>query len=53
MLATTTRGLLAGALAVERYEFWKAGISVTLSAPVGSDSVGPRRTVTDSFKWTP
>jgi hypothetical protein len=43
------------ALAVERYEFWKsgAGVTVTLSAPVGSDNVDPWRTVTDSFRWMP
>ena len=43
------------ALAVERYEFWKSGtgVTVTLSAPVGSDNVDPWRTVTDSFRWTP
>ena len=43
------------ALAVERYEFWKSGtgVTLTLSAPVGSDNVDPWRTVTDSFRWTP
>jgi len=43
------------ALAVERYEFWKSGtgVTVTLSAPVGSDNVDPWRTVTDSFRWMP
>ena len=43
------------ALAVERYEFWKSGtgVTVTFSAPVGSDNVDPWRTVTDSFRWTP
>jgi len=40
--------------AVERYTFWKAGKSVTLTlaAPVGSDNVDPWRKVTDSFAWT-
>jgi hypothetical protein len=40
--------------AVERYTFWKAGKSVTLTlaAPIGSDNVDPWRTVTDSFSWT-
>ncbi len=40
--------------AVERYTFWKAGTSVTLTlaAPVGSDNVDPWRAVTDSFTWT-
>ena len=43
------------ALAVERYEFWKSGtgVTLTLSAPVGSDNVDPWRTVTDSFRWMP
>ena len=38
---------------IQRYEFWKDGNQVTLrlSAPVGSDSVDPSRTVTDSFRW--
>jgi hypothetical protein len=40
--------------AVERYTFWRAGRSVTLTlaAPVGSDNVDPWRKVTDSFAWT-
>ena len=40
--------------AVERYTFWRAGTSVTLTlaAPVGSDNVDPWRKVTDSFTWT-
>ena len=40
--------------AVERYTFWRAGTSVTLTlaAPVGSDNVDPWRKVTDSFAWT-
>jgi hypothetical protein len=40
--------------AVERYTFWRAGKSVTLTlaAPVGSDNVDPWRKVTDSFTWT-
>lgn len=40
--------------AVERYEFYRAGTTatVTLSAPAGSDNVDPWRTVTDSFRWT-
>jgi hypothetical protein len=41
-------------LAVERYLFWKNGslVSVTLSAPKGSDNVDPWRTITDSFAWS-
>jgi hypothetical protein len=41
--------------AVERYEFWRGGTEVvlTLSAPKGSDSVDPWRTITDSFAWQP
>jgi hypothetical protein len=41
-------------LAVERYEFWRAGreVILTLAAPVGSDNVDPWRKVTDSFTWT-
>jgi hypothetical protein len=40
-------------LAVERYEFWKNGrqVTITLSAPVGSDNVDPWKTITDSFGW--
>jgi hypothetical protein len=39
---------------VQRYEFWNNGkqVTLTLSAPVGSDNVDPWRTVTDSFRWT-
>jgi len=39
--------------AVERYEFWRAGVEaiVTLSSPVGSDNVDPWKTVTDSLLW--
>ena len=38
---------------VQRYEFWNNGkqVTLTLSAPVGSDNVDPWRTVTDSFQW--
>ncbi|MCU1457791.1 MAG: hypothetical protein JWL73_1883 [Actinomycetia bacterium] len=41
-------------LAVERYLFWKNGslVSITLSAPKGSDNVDPWRTITDGFAWT-
>lgn len=40
--------------AIERYVFWKAGRSVTLTlaAPDGADNVDPWRTVTDAFAWT-
>jgi hypothetical protein len=40
-------------LAVERYEFWKAGrlVTLTLASPKGSDNVDPWRIVTDSFAW--
>ncbi|MDP9116990.1 MAG: hypothetical protein M3O28_06980 [Actinomycetota bacterium] len=40
--------------AIERYAFWRAGrlVTLTLSAPVGSDNVDPWRKVTDSFTWT-
>jgi hypothetical protein len=39
---------------VERYEFWHSGhtLTLTLSAPVGSDNVDPWRTVTDSLQWS-
>ncbi len=39
---------------VQRYEFWNKGktVTLTLSAPVGSDNVDPWRTVTDSFRWS-
>jgi len=42
-------------LAVERYEFYRSGMQVTvnLSGPVGADNVDPWRTVTDSFRWLP
>jgi hypothetical protein len=42
------------ALAIERYEFWHNGTSVTLtlSAPQGSDNVDPWRKVTDSLAWS-
>ena len=42
------------ALAIERYEFWHNGTSVTLtlSAPMGSDNVDPWRRVTDSLAWS-
>jgi hypothetical protein len=38
---------------IQRYEFWNNGkqVTLTLSAPVGSDNVDPWRTVTDSFRW--
>ncbi len=38
----------------ERYEFWRNGtaVTVTLSAPTGSDNVDPWKRVTDSFTWT-
>ena len=41
--------------AVQRYEFYRPGIevTVTLSAPDGADNVDPWRTVTDSFTWLP
>jgi hypothetical protein len=41
-------------LAVERYEFWRNGTSVTLtlSAPKGSDNVDPWKKVTNSFSWS-
>jgi hypothetical protein len=47
---TGKRVLLDG----ERYEFWRNGtaVSVTLSAPTGSDNVDPWKRVTDSFTWT-
>jgi hypothetical protein len=40
-------------LALERYEFWKAGKEaiLTLSGPVGADNVDPWKTVTDGFAW--
>jgi hypothetical protein len=40
---------------VERYEFWQSGklVTLTLSAPKGSDNVDPWRKVTDSFAWGP
>ncbi len=41
-------------LDVERYEYWHNGTSVTLtlSAPTGSDNVDPWKKVTDSFAWS-
>ncbi|MDQ1458642.1 MAG: hypothetical protein QOI08_126 [Actinomycetota bacterium] len=41
-------------LDVERYEYWRNGTSVTLtlSAPTGSDNVDPWKKVTDSFAWS-
>jgi hypothetical protein len=41
-------------LAVERYEFTRNGrqVTITLSAPVGSDDVDPWKTITNSFGWT-
>jgi len=41
--------------AVERYTFWKNGraVTLTLSAPQGSDNVDPWRIVTNSFAWKP
>jgi hypothetical protein len=40
---------------VERYEFWRAGqsVTVTLAGPHGADNVDPWRTVTDSLRWLP
>ncbi len=40
-------------LDVERYDFWKNGmlVTVTLSGPKGSDNVDPWKTITDSFTW--
>jgi hypothetical protein len=42
------------AVAVERYEFHRAGTSVvvTLSGAKGADNVDPWRTITNSFAWT-
>jgi hypothetical protein len=42
------------ALDVERYEFWRNGsqVTITLSAPKGSDNVDPWKKVTDSFAWS-
>jgi hypothetical protein len=41
-------------LDVERYEYWRNGtrVTITLSAPHGSDNVDPWRKVTDSFAWS-
>jgi hypothetical protein len=41
------------ALDVERYEFWRNGtqVTITLSAPQGSDNVDPWKKVTESFAW--
>jgi len=40
-------------LDVERYEFAKNGqqVTITVSAPAGSDNVDPWKTITDSFGW--
>lgn len=40
---------------VTRYEYSRngRGVVLTLSAPAGSDTVDPWRTVTDSFAWRP
>ena len=40
-------------LDVERYDYWKNGtmVTVTLSAPTGSDNVDPWKTITDSLAW--
>ena len=42
------------ALDIQRYEYWRNGVSVvvTLAAPAGSDNVDPWKRVTDSFAWT-
>ncbi|HWS46312.1 MAG TPA: hypothetical protein VN636_10655 [Acidimicrobiia bacterium] len=41
-------------LDVERYEFWRNGtqVTLTLSAPQGSDNVDPWMKVTQSFAWS-
>ena len=41
-------------LDVERYEFWRNGtqVTITLSAPQGSDNVDPWKRVTESFAWS-
>jgi hypothetical protein len=41
-------------LDIERYEYWRNGTSVTLtlSAPTGSDNVDPWKKVTESFAWS-
>jgi hypothetical protein len=41
-------------LDIERYEFWRSGtaVTLTLSAPKGSDNVDPWKKVTDSFSWS-
>ena len=51
-LANTVTGRAARE-AVERYEFWRNGVVVTLtlSGPVGADNVDPWKIVTDSFAW--
>jgi hypothetical protein len=38
---------------VERYEFWRNGVTavVTLASPEGADNVDPWRTITDSLQW--
>ena len=50
--ANTVTGRVARE-AVERYEFWRNGVVVTLtlSGPVGADNVDPWKIVTDSFAW--
>ena len=39
---------------VERYEFWRGGVvvSLTLSGAKGADNVDPWKTVTEGFRWT-
>jgi hypothetical protein len=41
-------------LAAEGYQFWRNGtlVTVTLSAPKGSDNIDPWKTITNSFAWT-
>lgn len=43
------------ALAVARYEFFRAGrtVALTLAGPVGADNADPWRRITDSFRWLP
>ncbi|HEX3605650.1 MAG TPA: hypothetical protein VH134_06985 [Candidatus Dormibacteraeota bacterium] len=40
-------------VAVERYEFWRAGTEaiLTLSGPVGADNVDPWKKVSSGFRW--
>ena len=42
-------------LDVERYEFWKNGmqVTITVSSPVGADNVDPWKTITSSLTWLP